>query len=246
MAMVNLIGFHPLLGLLECHRLGEALSTHGPSRGFRHLWDFMHAVDSSVMVPLSLFGLINGLRKMKHFASSILDFSLLQRTRRHECMIFGTMAIGLSLFVVTFTHGRFKASYGSLLLTRSPPKPSFTGGVWTLAQSNCAALGVVMSWRHVRTTFSHAILVGQYGALFFNGGGYHDGLTKDKLGPAGCGGILCNSDGYVVGVFLGPLGIQDSNFAELMAILHVVRFFSYSSFTSSKLIIEFDSKNALS
>lgn len=58
-------------------------------------------------------------------------------------------------------------------------------------------------------------------------------------------GVLRNSDGIVVGVFFGPLGIHDSNFAELMAILHALRLLSSPPYPNSHVTIEFDSKIAI-
>ncbi|EOY05520.1 Uncharacterized protein TCM_020504 [Theobroma cacao] len=81
------------------------------------------------------------------------------------------------------------------------------------------------------------------GTLKFN----VDGSARRKPRPAGCGGALRNSEGFLVGVFFGPLGVQDSNFAEIMAIKHALHLFSFSPYaTTNKLLIEFDSKIALS
>ncbi|WRX28906.1 Ribonuclease H domain - like 10 [Theobroma cacao] len=70
--------------------------------------------------------------------------------------------------------------------------------------------------------------------------------AKGKLGLAGCGGVLQDSDGNVVGLFFYPIGLHDSNFAELMAILKALKLFAATPYTSSPLIIEFDSRVALS
>ncbi|XP_022769485.1 uncharacterized protein LOC111312959 [Durio zibethinus] len=45
-----------------------------------------------------------------------------------------------------------------------------------------------------------------------------DGAARGKPGQSGCGGVPRNEEGQVVALFSGPLGIQDSNIAELMAI----------------------------
>ncbi|EOY12946.1 Uncharacterized protein TCM_031451 [Theobroma cacao] len=72
-----------------------------------------------------------------------------------------------------------------------------------------------------------------------------DSSAKGRPGLAGCGGVLQDSDGNVVGLFFYPIGLHDSNFAELMAILKALKFFAATPYTSSPLIIEFDSRVAL-
>ncbi|EOY25663.1 Uncharacterized protein TCM_027046 [Theobroma cacao] len=73
-----------------------------------------------------------------------------------------------------------------------------------------------------------------------------DDLAKGKSGPAGCGGVLRDSEGYVVGLFFCPLGLHDSNFAKLMAILKALLPFAATPYTASRLIIESDSHVVLS
>ncbi|XWS44905.1 hypothetical protein CRYUN_Cryun15aG0090000 [Craigia yunnanensis] len=45
-----------------------------------------------------------------------------------------------------------------------------------------------------------------------------DGSAFGKPGPTGCGGLLHNEMGSILALFYGPLGIMDSNVAEVMAI----------------------------
>ncbi|XWS36014.1 hypothetical protein CRYUN_Cryun20dG0045700 [Craigia yunnanensis] len=45
-----------------------------------------------------------------------------------------------------------------------------------------------------------------------------NGSAVGKPGPAGYGGILRNKMGSILALFPGPLGIMDSNVAEVMAI----------------------------
>ncbi|EOY20113.1 Uncharacterized protein TCM_045510 [Theobroma cacao] len=47
-----------------------------------------------------------------------------------------------------------------------------------------------------------------------------------------------------LGIF--PIGYHDSNYAELMAILHALRLFSASQYIGAQLLFESDSKVALS
>ncbi|EOY07882.1 Uncharacterized protein TCM_022202 [Theobroma cacao] len=73
-----------------------------------------------------------------------------------------------------------------------------------------------------------------------------DSSTKGKPKPVGCGGNLKNSDRFVVGVFFGLLDCQESNLAELLAIPYALQLFASSPYYRSNLIIESDSKVALS
>ena len=52
------------------------------------------------------------------------------------------------------------------------------------------------------------------GSLKFN----VDGSTKGKPGLAGIGGLLRNSESVVVALFSIPVGVMDSNVAEVLAI----------------------------
>ncbi|XWS63854.1 hypothetical protein CRYUN_Cryun06bG0137300 [Craigia yunnanensis] len=56
-----------------------------------------------------------------------------------------------------------------------------------------------------------------------------DGSAIGKPGPIGCGGILQNERGTILALFFGPLGIMDSNVAEVMAIKETVEMFVRSS-----------------
>ncbi|EOX92975.1 Uncharacterized protein TCM_001832 [Theobroma cacao] len=73
-----------------------------------------------------------------------------------------------------------------------------------------------------------------------------DNSAKGKPGPVGCNGVLRDSNGHVVGLFFCLIGLHDSNIAELMAILKALKLFAASPYTSSPLIIESDSRVALS
>ncbi|EOY04007.1 Uncharacterized protein TCM_019267 [Theobroma cacao] len=57
--------------------------------------------------------------------------------------------------------------------------------------------------------------------------------------------LLIDCDGFMVGVFFSSLGVQDSNYAEFMAILYALRLFSASSYVGSPLSIESNSKIAV-
>ncbi|XVF37928.1 hypothetical protein REPUB_Repub20aG0053800 [Reevesia pubescens] len=56
-----------------------------------------------------------------------------------------------------------------------------------------------------------------------------DGDAKGKPSPMGCDGVLRDSKGVVFDLFFSPLGVLDSNVAELNAIK-----LALSMFTSSK------------
>ena len=62
------------------------------------------------------------------------------------------------------------------------------------------------------------------GVLKFN----VDGAAKGKPGPAGIGGVLCDSGGVVLVMFSKHVGIMKSNEAKVLAILEAVRIFAYS------------------
>ncbi|KAK9266420.1 hypothetical protein L1049_012440 [Liquidambar formosana] len=69
-----------------------------------------------------------------------------------------------------------------------------------------------------------------------------DGSAKGKPGPGGIGGVLRDDSGGVIYLFSIPVGIVDSNFAELLAVREALRLFSTSVWASSKnLLIESDS-----
>ncbi|EOY20107.1 Uncharacterized protein TCM_045502 [Theobroma cacao] len=71
-------------------------------------------------------------------------------------------------------------------------------------------------------------------------------FANGKPSPSGCGGVLRNFEGSLLGLFYGPLGYHDSNYAELMAILHALRLFSASQSIGAQLLVESNSKEALS
>ncbi|EOY09940.1 Uncharacterized protein TCM_025313 [Theobroma cacao] len=71
-----------------------------------------------------------------------------------------------------------------------------------------------------------------------------DGSVWGKPSIASCGGVLQNSASHVVGIFFGPLGFHDSNYAELYAILQALRFYASSPFKDSHLIIESVASNS--
>lgn len=72
-----------------------------------------------------------------------------------------------------------------------------------------------------------------------------DGSVRGKLGLARCDGIFHNSEAFLAKIFFGPLGIQDYNYAELMAALNTLRLFLAFSYASYFLCIESDSNIAL-
>ncbi|PWA41098.1 hypothetical protein CTI12_AA559960 [Artemisia annua] len=81
------------------------------------------------------------------------------------------------------------------------------------------------------------------GSLKFN----VDGSAKGKPGLAGIGGLLRNSEGVVVALFSMPVGIMDSNVAEVLAIKEASKMLNKKvEFNSVKIVIESDSLNAVS
>eukprot|EP00258_Populus_trichocarpa_P025894 XP_024441913.1 chaperonin 60 subunit alpha 2, chloroplastic [Populus trichocarpa] len=74
-----------------------------------------------------------------------------------------------------------------------------------------------------------------------------DGLSLGKPGPSGIGGVLRNHHGHLLGVFSVPVGILDSNIAELRAIVKAIELSASNClFHHQHLIIESDSVNAIS
>ncbi|XVF03763.1 hypothetical protein REPUB_Repub05bG0021200 [Reevesia pubescens] len=62
---------------------------------------------------------------------------------------------------------------------------------------------------------------------------------KGKPGSAGCGWVLRDANGTILAVFFAPLGLLDSNMAELMAIKMALDVFSQTQWMNIvKLIIE--------
>ncbi|PWA68757.1 hypothetical protein CTI12_AA301610 [Artemisia annua] len=81
------------------------------------------------------------------------------------------------------------------------------------------------------------------GSLKFN----VDGAARGKPGPAGIGGLLRNNCGAVVAMFSIPIGVLDSNVAEVMAIKEACRMVNEKlDLSSSGIIVESDSLNAVS
>ncbi|GMJ08961.1 hypothetical protein HRI_004565300 [Hibiscus trionum] len=68
-----------------------------------------------------------------------------------------------------------------------------------------------------------------------------DGSARGKLGPAGCGGVLRDEMGRVLALFSGPLGVLDSNEAELYAILFALESFRTLQWGALPCIVESDS-----
>ncbi|KAK8695641.1 hypothetical protein V6N13_000792 [Hibiscus sabdariffa] len=74
-----------------------------------------------------------------------------------------------------------------------------------------------------------------------------DGSTRDKLGPTSCGGVLRDGEGQIIAIFLGLLGVLDSNVAELRAIAFALDVLVAGCWKGvSSFIIEFDSAVAIS
>ncbi|XWS32981.1 hypothetical protein CRYUN_Cryun22dG0037900 [Craigia yunnanensis] len=73
-----------------------------------------------------------------------------------------------------------------------------------------------------------------------------NGVVSGKTRNVGCGGVLRDSNGLVRGVFYGPLGVVDSNIAEMLAIKIALQVFLYSPWIKDHaLIVESDSKVAV-
>ena len=72
-------------------------------------------------------------------------------------------------------------------------------------------------------------------------------MAFGKPGPAGVGGVLRDMNGRVRGMFSVNIGVADSNFAELYAILEALELFmSFEEGNGCGLFIESDSSNAVS
>ncbi|XVF09547.1 hypothetical protein REPUB_Repub07fG0103600 [Reevesia pubescens] len=69
-----------------------------------------------------------------------------------------------------------------------------------------------------------------------------DGSSKGNPSPAGCRGVLQDSSGHIVAMFFGPLGVQESNVAELVVIKTALEDFVQTRWISCcNLIVESDS-----
>ncbi|XVF30358.1 hypothetical protein REPUB_Repub16aG0050400 [Reevesia pubescens] len=69
-----------------------------------------------------------------------------------------------------------------------------------------------------------------------------DGFALGNPGPAGIGGVLCNDAGDILLMFSKPIGIEDSNIVEFLAVVEAFSIFAESCRASSLgLIVESDS-----
>ena len=103
--------------------------------------------------------------------------------------------------------------------------------------SSCLLRGMIKRTR-ICTEWNHPL----DNCLKFN----VDGSAYGKPGPAGCGGILRNERGRILALFSGPLGILESNIAEVMAIKVVLGMFVRSIWKGKfGLVIESDSMTAV-
>jgi ribonuclease HI len=74
-----------------------------------------------------------------------------------------------------------------------------------------------------------------------------DGSSLGKPGPSGIGGVLRNHHGHLLGMFFVPVGILDSNIAELRAIVKAIELSASNCLLHHQhLIIESDSANVIS
>ncbi|XVF82575.1 hypothetical protein PTKIN_Ptkin16aG0060800 [Pterospermum kingtungense] len=79
---------------------------------------------------------------------------------------------------------------------------------------------------HWATTVWPKDQVSMMGAVKFN----VDGLSMGKLGLIGIGGVLRDHSGDELARFFKSIGVEDSNFAELMAIREAMVIFVTSPF----------------
>lgn len=74
-----------------------------------------------------------------------------------------------------------------------------------------------------------------------------DGSSKDKLGPAGIGGVLRDSSGIILADFVVSVGIRDSNEAEFLAMVFALELSPEREWLQTgSLILESDSRIAFS
>jgi len=74
-----------------------------------------------------------------------------------------------------------------------------------------------------------------------------DGFSLGKPSPSGIGGVLRNHHGHLLGMFSVPVGILDSNIAELRAIVKAIELSASNCLLHHQhLIIESDSANVIS
>ncbi|EOY22726.1 Uncharacterized protein TCM_014810 [Theobroma cacao] len=72
-----------------------------------------------------------------------------------------------------------------------------------------------------------------------------DGSALGKPGPAGIRGAIRDHEGFIKGVFSTPIGTEDSNYAEFLAIKEGLSLFFSSPWASNTLHVDCDSKNAI-
>jgi ribonuclease HI len=74
-----------------------------------------------------------------------------------------------------------------------------------------------------------------------------DGSSIGKSGPSRIGGVLRNHHGHLLGMFSIPVGILDSNIAELRAIVKAIELSASNCLLHHQhLIIESDYVNVIS
>ena len=74
-----------------------------------------------------------------------------------------------------------------------------------------------------------------------------DGSSLGKPGPSGIGGVLQNHHGILLGIFSSPVGILDSNVAELKAVVKAIELSASNCHLHHKhIIVESDSTNVIS
>ena len=74
-----------------------------------------------------------------------------------------------------------------------------------------------------------------------------DGYSLGKPGPSGIGGVLQNHHDHLLSMFSVPVGILDSNIAELRAIVKAIELSTSNCLLHHQhLIIESDSINVIS
>ena len=74
-----------------------------------------------------------------------------------------------------------------------------------------------------------------------------DGSSIGKLGPSDIGGVLRNHHGHLLGIFSLPIGISDSNIAELRVVVKAIELSASNYLLHHKHItIKSDSVNVIS
>ncbi|KAL4323498.1 hypothetical protein GQ457_11G030680 [Hibiscus cannabinus] len=103
---------------------------------------------------------------------------------------------------------------------------------------------VTISGRSCDWTGSRGLQVSPIeGVLKFN----VDGAARGKPGLAVCGGVLRNWESLILALFFGPIGVADSNEAELQAIGHALALLAEIDLQGIHLVvIESDSRVAVS